>query len=439
MSAHSPLDRRESAPGQGFFDVIRRTGIVRASEAPVAGVCGGIATRYGLDPLLVRVVAVVITIVTSPLFYGAAWMLLPDSSGRSHLQRALDDREFPAGFVGALALILIGIPTIFPAEWNSNGTWTFRPLPLIVLIVAGVWLWRRSHGSCRLARTDRPTVNLTKAGPATSSPATPAPPASAEPSVAAAAAPTDPTTASVPVRSTPPPMKPATPAAEPGAPAALTPAQRRTAVARRRPGWRSTMLGTGLAALIGAAVYAVSAFGLDSRYATVYGLGAAAVVLGLVTVGNGLRGRTGGLPATLGVAAVIAALFVPSGVAHDTGWRLNDNETARSALDDVTLTPTTLRDARHSVAVGDFTLDLRDAQPGSDPAAITINGGLGDTTVVIPDDLGVDVTVTGGLGDVQGVDANGAPHRVGRDDGRTDATIRITTGIGDVTVEEVSR
>ncbi len=49
-------------------------------RALVAGVCAGIARRLGIDPALVRVGAVVLTIVTggiAALVYGLLWVIMP--------------------------------------------------------------------------------------------------------------------------------------------------------------------------------------------------------------------------------------------------------------------------------------------------------------------------------------------------------------------------
>ena len=71
-----------------FFTWLRSLGVVRA-DGWIGGVCGGIALRTGLDPLIVRGIAVVIAILGGPalFFYAAAWLLLPDTHGEIHLER----------------------------------------------------------------------------------------------------------------------------------------------------------------------------------------------------------------------------------------------------------------------------------------------------------------------------------------------------------------
>lgn len=47
----------------------------------IAGVCGGLAGTYGLDPALVRLVTVLLTVFgagAGAVAYVAAWVLVPD-------------------------------------------------------------------------------------------------------------------------------------------------------------------------------------------------------------------------------------------------------------------------------------------------------------------------------------------------------------------------
>jgi phage shock protein PspC (stress-responsive transcriptional regulator) len=59
------------------------------SRAVVAGVCAGIAERYQIDPLLVRIAAVLIALSSGVglVLYAAAWLLLPRGSSTPALMR----------------------------------------------------------------------------------------------------------------------------------------------------------------------------------------------------------------------------------------------------------------------------------------------------------------------------------------------------------------
>ncbi|PSK95898.1 phage shock protein C (PspC) family protein [Murinocardiopsis flavida] len=55
------------------------TGLVRTSDGVVAGVCGGLARRFGLSPFLVRLLFVVSCVLPGPQFviYIALWIVMP--------------------------------------------------------------------------------------------------------------------------------------------------------------------------------------------------------------------------------------------------------------------------------------------------------------------------------------------------------------------------
>lgn len=59
----------------------------RSDDRVLAGVCSGIAEYFGLDIAIVRLVTVALAVLggwTIPL-YAAAWLLLPDTAGKSVL------------------------------------------------------------------------------------------------------------------------------------------------------------------------------------------------------------------------------------------------------------------------------------------------------------------------------------------------------------------
>lgn len=89
------------------------------SDSVVAGVCGGIARHYRIDPLLVRLAAVVLALSSGVglVLYGAAWLLLPRGNGAPALMRA-----FP------------------PVAHVRSRTWTVvvSAAALVVLVAVGV-------------------------------------------------------------------------------------------------------------------------------------------------------------------------------------------------------------------------------------------------------------------------------------------------------------
>ena len=132
-----------------FFDSLRGSGLMRTNERWIAGVAGGVAHRFDLDPTLVRCVWVVLSLFAGVglVLYGLAWALLPEESdGRIHLEEALSGR-FNAGLAGAIGMTIIGMSTFgsgFIPSWyvHEAGTagiaaalWPLFWLGLIVLAI----------------------------------------------------------------------------------------------------------------------------------------------------------------------------------------------------------------------------------------------------------------------------------------------------------------
>ncbi|TFH53686.1 PspC domain-containing protein [Actinomyces viscosus] len=121
----SPRPDPEGGATHRFFDSLRGSGLMRANDRWIAGVAGGVAYRFGLDPILVRCVWVVLSIFSGVglVLYGVAWALLPEESdGRIHLEEALAGR-FNAGLAGAIGTTIVGMSTIdngFIPGWYVN-------------------------------------------------------------------------------------------------------------------------------------------------------------------------------------------------------------------------------------------------------------------------------------------------------------------------------
>ncbi|WP_104177358.1 PspC domain-containing protein [Cryobacterium sp. Y50] len=109
-----------------FFDWIRGSGLNRDGERWIAGVCGGIAARTGLDPLIVRGIAVVIAILGGPVVfaYAVGWALMPRGAGRIYAEEAIRGRFQPAMVaIGALLLATV-VPMLRGLSWNGpTGFW----------------------------------------------------------------------------------------------------------------------------------------------------------------------------------------------------------------------------------------------------------------------------------------------------------------------------
>jgi phage shock protein PspC (stress-responsive transcriptional regulator) len=126
-------------PGAGFFDAVRRLGVVRPDQGRViGGVCAGLANRWGVSPVAVRVLFVLVGLLFGAglFLYGLLWMFLPHPDGRIHAQELLRG-TLTAGFFGALIAILAGAP--FGVATDDGPSW----VPLLLIAAVVVYLVRR--------------------------------------------------------------------------------------------------------------------------------------------------------------------------------------------------------------------------------------------------------------------------------------------------------
>jgi phage shock protein PspC (stress-responsive transcriptional regulator) len=142
-------------PGAKFFDAIRGLGVVRPDDGRwAAGVCAGLARRWGMNPMAVRGLFVLVSLLAGVglALYGVLWLFLPHPDGRIHAQQVLSG-AVTAGFIGAVIAILFGGPVV-DAPW-SPGPWHHGPgvFPLILIALLVWWIARRGrahhahHGS----------------------------------------------------------------------------------------------------------------------------------------------------------------------------------------------------------------------------------------------------------------------------------------------------
>jgi phage shock protein PspC (stress-responsive transcriptional regulator) len=123
----------EASMEHGFFRWIRELGLRRGEDHWVGGVASGVATRFGIAPILVRGIFVALCFVAGLglLVYGVGWALLPGADGKIHVQEAIAGR-WSSGMSGALVFFVIGAvgsPALF--GWWDGGFWT-------LLVILGV-------------------------------------------------------------------------------------------------------------------------------------------------------------------------------------------------------------------------------------------------------------------------------------------------------------
>lgn len=129
----------------------------------LAGVCAGVARSMGIDPLIVRVAMVALTVAggTGALLYVAAWLFLPEEgSARSLAQAAVKDRGRDMAEVLAIGSVVLGGLLLVRATgiWFNDGlVW---PLLLAALGLAVIWRQASDEDRSSLLRLvdDRPSL-----------------------------------------------------------------------------------------------------------------------------------------------------------------------------------------------------------------------------------------------------------------------------------------
>ena len=434
-SQQSPPYGPQPEPQRGsthrFFDSLRGSGLMRTNERWVAGVAGGVAYRFDLDPTLVRCVWVVLSLFAGVglVLYGLAWALLPEESdGRIHLEEALSGR-FNAGLAGAIGMTIVGMSTIgdgfipdwYIGLWGFPGVaapvWSLFWLGLTVLAVIfavrfaqnrrghhgtsqnpqGPQPWQTAQHSAAQAPSDRPGD---QAGQATSEAplsATGSPSASdsSASSASGSGAPAFTRPASGPTwqnrsyRQHPP---------SPSAPAPVRPPR------RPGPGSSVSLAVLGLGLLAGAGIwYATTTHVVGLLQGQFILIGTLVALLGAGILVSGLRRRRGGWMTALGwpalftmaIPALVAASVTPTSLARMPFAVITDSTTFSSST--VTWKELTSSANGGSVTsskdVGDLTLDLR-GMPAEEAGRLsTINAHLDVGNLRIKTDDNQRVTV----------------------------------------------
>jgi len=393
-------------------DQVRDLGRLRRSttDRKVAGVAAGLARHLDIDPVILRVAFVVLTLFGGAglVVYGACWLLLPED-GQETAPLGLDDRS------RGVALIVAGL--IGLAVLLGQGDWFWVPGPLIGLGLVVWLLMARRQDSSTSTTHPAPPPGVPGAGPGAVTPeqrwSAVAPayaPAAGQPGPAPAYAP-----ATGPVGYHPAPASPAPSTAShfdpghagptgPTGPIATQVVQRPSSRSGqpRNPRKRGPILFWFTMAL---AALAVGVLGIvDLAGVAVPGSAYPATVLavtGAMLLVGAFFGRAGGLI----LVGLLAAAATSVGLAVE---KVEPNA--------IEITPTTAAavPAEDSFELGSYRLDLsRVSDPEElDGRTISISGEVGELLVIVPD--GVDVTATGQ------VDGPGAITLFGDDRGGID-------------------
>ena len=405
----------------------------RSSDQKLAGVCGGIANYFEIDPTIVRIGFVILALIgfgAGVLAYGVMWLVMPDASDHTALDSvsesvrgSSDKRKAVAIVIGGLGLVLL-----------ADGLVDIRGgvlLPL-VLVAAGVAL---------IAGRDRPPRDNDP------SPHTPGPTAASGPEGAGTVEPVDSfapavsdfDTGVVPVAypsptasagSGPPPAS--------SAPAADTVGGK----PRRAPKPPSVITPTVLSLMVlasGVVLVLDRGGAVDASLVMMGAIWLVLIAAGLLL--STVRGRATGL-IFVGIVVVmftLTARWVDPILDDGTG--------------EVRFAPSTLAEleSEYRLGAGELVVDLRNIEVAGEQRELDITLGVGELRVYLPSEPAIDLRVTNDIGNVDYIDRNdhlADINRAGlsnsldlstegnsRADGRLE--INIDTGIGNVEVVRV--
>jgi phage shock protein PspC (stress-responsive transcriptional regulator) len=434
-AAPQPPPAAPTPPGRSghatddFFQRVRSFGVIRTDDGRwAAGVAGGLARRWDIDPVLIRggFVALALFGGIGVVLYGLAWLLFPQEDGRIHLQQAIHG-DITAGFVGSIILCLAALGGGH-GPWD-NGIWIggFFPggLLLTAAVVYGIWWLAHNRDQWGTANTSgAPTTASPTSSPATSSSAT------------SSAATSSPATSSpvigAPTAAGPAPVYGSAPSFPSGAERAGVEKRTKASKVRRartRPPKALVRLTLGLALLAAAGV---ALLGSTQDWDTPPGLIAAATALLVIAVGVivcGLIGRRAAGLAGLGFLLAVGTLIGAG--AHEAGVRSGQNLTLVGSRE---WRPGTADEAssQFNLGVGDARLWLTDpailtSAPAGQPVRVRVRVGAGQFVLMVPRGVSTRVDVQMGAGQV--IYPDGSTHRI--DGGRDDDDIRhrtITSG-----------
>lgn len=495
-TSSTPAPGPAPAPQAGFFAAIRRTGLYRSDERWIGGVCGGLAARFGVDPLLVRgIVAVTVLLGGFGLvLYAIGWAFLPEQrDGRIHLE-GLTLGHPDIALLGALLMLIVGLGR-GSFGFGANLPGWLQGLFWVAAVVGVVALVATAASNRSTAPRPPSSYGPFPTGAPVPPPGVPVPPAAPGtfPASAASAGYRASAPATGPAPYGPPTYGPGPAAGQPaphgtgyppppqspygpygpyptsyGAPAGRSPdhpqppygpgpsAPRPVATAtpvypspvRRTAGlpWVGSVVAIGLLTLAGLLIaHRMNAF-TGPIVATAAGV--TVVLAGLAIIAAGLRGRrSGGLTAVAIIALLIAG---PASLGERTDWTSPDLSNARQVNGSQTVVLTDRDAAARGVraGVGDTRIDLTAVPMEQGTLEVPLWLAVGNYTVVVPRGTAVTATVDLGAGSVQwrldgGNDqANGVgiSHRTfsnsAAQGGTSQLHLRISMGTGDLTIEE---
>ncbi len=362
----------------------------------IAGVAAGIANRYRIDPVLVRVGFVVATIYGGAgiLFYLLGWLFLPEEDDEVSPAESLLGKgrsSTSSGFT-----ILLGIVLVPVLGWFFGGSpiGTFPTWMSLVVIGGLLYLLHQSRGhlgqlrpSATSQESVMPTMPMTSA-PMSSTMSTPVTPQAGVPFAPPTGAPVD---APPPIddRTTPPAWDPL--GAAPFAwdlpePAAPEPDESPEPPAKKRKSRIGTMtIGLALVAAAG------MSFAMGGWITPQHIVGVVLAILGLgMVAGAFVRGGRG-----------LIALAVPLSIAGLALTVVTPGE--YRGFGDLTAQPTALSQVQREYerSVGSVTVNLTSLPVTDEVVEVEARTGVGNVEVIVPEDADVIVTCEAERGNVE--------------------------------------
>jgi len=347
---------------------LRRTVRGAPEGRHIAGVAGGLARHFDIDPIVVRVVLVVLVFFGGAglLLYAVGWLLIPEEdTGRATVRMDARSRSLVLYVAAGLAVLAILGDTV----GGYHFPWPLVVIGLVVLVIVGQRgrLPRGGIGDARVGWA--PWNRITDPVEPTSAPD------SAAGSAAGPAGATRVDLTKGAPGGTVPPAAPTPPPAPPAyAPAPRDPRKRGPIL------FGLTLAVIALAeGILGMADVAGADIAAPAYPALALGIIGAGLVLGA------FWGRAGGL-ILLGLLGTV--VLVASVAAHEwdvTGRHIDISPTSAAALS-----------SRYDFDLGEARIDLTRLDPADlDGRTLTIDGGVGHIRIVVPD--GVEVHAHGSV------------------------------------------
>ena len=111
-----------------------------SDDQVIAGVCGGLGTYLGVDPVLIRIAAVVLVFAggVGILLYGIGWIVIPEEPEPGAAPSPAGEVERTGGAVLlGLVFVVLGLFFLFDELWPDFLSWQYTwPIALIAVGVA---------------------------------------------------------------------------------------------------------------------------------------------------------------------------------------------------------------------------------------------------------------------------------------------------------------